>query len=82
MDNDRELIKKFSENFEKISAKSKWIYARYFCLGVCYGLGATIGVAIVIALVGVALRSLGGLPVIGEWLNGLSQNLQNTNFNL
>lgn len=48
---------------------------RGFLIGLASGLGATIGVAVVLALVGFVLRELGGIPVIGDWLQGVSNTL-------
>jgi hypothetical protein len=49
--------------------------ARGFLIGLMSGLGATVGVAIVIAIVGLLIRQFGGLPIIGDWLNGLGRIL-------
>lgn len=48
---------------------------RGFLIGLASGLGATIGVALVLATFGFILRELGGLPVIGEWLQGVGDNI-------
>lgn len=45
---------------------------RGFMVGLASGLGATIGVAIVLGMLGVFLRELGALPIIGEWIKNLS----------
>jgi len=82
VDKDRELIERLSANLRKLIENDHKTYFRSFALGVCYGLGATIGVAVVLATLGFVLRSLGGLPMVGDWINGLNQNLQNTNINL
>ncbi|MEK7548324.1 MAG: DUF5665 domain-containing protein [Patescibacteria group bacterium] len=41
---------------------------RGFLIGLASGLGATLGVAIVVAGAGILLRQLGGLPWIGQYL--------------
>lgn len=48
---------------------------RGFLIGLASGLGATIGVALVLAILGFVLRELGGLPFIGDWLQGVGNNL-------
>ncbi len=48
---------------------------RSFLAGLFSGLGATLGVAIVLALLAYLIRHLGGLPVIGDWLNQLGRVL-------
>jgi len=51
--------------------------ARGFLFGLMSGLGATLGVAIVIWLLGFVIHRLGGLPVVGDWFNGVGQALPN-----
>lgn len=48
---------------------------RSWISGLMSGLGATMGVAIILALVGFLIRQFGGLPVIGAWLNDLGRIL-------
>ncbi|MDP3992709.1 MAG: DUF5665 domain-containing protein [bacterium] len=48
---------------------------RGFLIGLMSGLGATIGVAIVLGIVGLLIRQFGGLPVVGDWLNDLGRIL-------
>lgn len=49
--------------------------ARGFLMGLMSGLGATVGVAIVVGVLGLLIRQFGGLPVIGDWLNELGRIL-------
>ncbi|HUD21031.1 MAG TPA: DUF5665 domain-containing protein [Candidatus Saccharimonadales bacterium] len=42
---------------------------RGFLIGIAGGLGTTLGVAIVLSLIGFLVRELGGLPVIGAWFS-------------
>ena len=48
---------------------------RGFMIGLASGLGATLGVALVLGILGYFLRELGGLPFIGDWLQGVGNNL-------
>lgn len=48
---------------------------RGFLMGLMSGLGATVGVAIVVGVLGLLIRQFGGLPVIGDWLNELGRIL-------
>jgi hypothetical protein len=41
---------------------------RGFLIGLASGLGTTLGVAIVLSIIGLLVRAFGGLPVIGEWI--------------
>jgi hypothetical protein len=49
--------------------------ARSFLMGLMSGLGATVGVAVVVAIIGLLIRQFGGLPVVGDWLNELGRIL-------
>ncbi|MEK7170682.1 MAG: DUF5665 domain-containing protein [Patescibacteria group bacterium] len=49
--------------------------ARGFLMGLMSGLGATVGVAIVVGVLGILIRQYGGLPIVGDWLNGLGRIL-------
>lgn len=79
---DIEVLEKLTKAINRVYEKPILLHTRYFFLGISYGLGATIGVAIVLAFLAYALRAMGGLPVIGGWLNGLSQNIPVSNINL
>ncbi|QQG50262.1 MAG: hypothetical protein HZB70_01615 [Candidatus Berkelbacteria bacterium] len=48
---------------------------RGFMIGLASGLGATIGVAVVLAILGFLVRELGGLPFIGEWIQGVGNTI-------
>lgn len=50
---------------------------RGFLIGLASGLGATLGVAIVLTLAGFLLGKLGGLPWIGQFFMDAAQNLPN-----
>ena len=41
---------------------------RSFSLGLIYYLGATVGLAIFITLLGYFINLFGGLPIVGNWL--------------
>lgn len=41
---------------------------RKFFLGIAQAFGATVGLAVVIALLGALIKALGGLPLIGSFL--------------
>jgi uncharacterized BrkB/YihY/UPF0761 family membrane protein len=73
--NDEVIIKRLTQAVSRVYESPHKLFLRQFLLGVFYGLGTTIGVAIVITLIGYLLKLLGGLPVIGNWLSGLSINL-------
>lgn len=72
---DRERLDHLAAALDKAYHHPEHLVWRGFLIGLASGLGATIGVALVITLVGFILRQLGGVPFIGEWLNTLSQEL-------
>lgn len=51
------------------------LFWRGFLGGLASGLGATVGVAIVLTVLAFLLREFGGLPVIGDWLNAVDKAL-------
>ncbi len=75
---EREKLKKIDQ---LISAIDKTYHhpgnlaARGFLMGMASGLGATLGVAIVVSLIGLLIRWLGGLPVVGDWFLDISNYL-------
>jgi uncharacterized BrkB/YihY/UPF0761 family membrane protein len=72
---DKKLIKNLTRALDKFWESPRRTFWRQFYLGIGYGLGATIGVAITLTILGYILRSLGGLPFIGEWLTEAGQTL-------
>ena len=44
-----------------------------FALGMATGLGATVGLAILIAILSLIVKGLGGMPVIGMWIGSLTK---------
>lgn len=75
---DEDKVKRFDQLvavIEKTYHSPGNLMWRSLLVGLLSGLGATFGVAIVLALLGFMLRELGGLPVIGDWLNDVSRIL-------
>lgn len=75
---DEEKVKKFDQLvtvIEKTYHHPGSLMWRSWLVGLMSGLGATLGVAIILAILGFLLRELGGLPVIGDWLNDVSRIL-------
>lgn len=60
---------------EKTYGTTKALLLRSFLSGLFSGLGATIGVAVVVILIGYLVRHFGGLPVVGKVLNDLGRVL-------
>jgi hypothetical protein len=56
-------------------SNSKILY-KNFLGGLGWGLGATLGVALVFVLLGYLSRVLGGLPIIGSLIAGIIESTQ------
>jgi hypothetical protein len=70
----RQDLTKIQQTAEKIlfeihkgNSTNKQQMAKSFFMGVFYALGATIGFAILTAILTFVVKLLGGLPVIGNW---------------
>lgn len=50
--------------------------AKSFVMGLATGLGATIGLAIVISILSFFVQKFGGLPLIGRWFVDLGSYLR------
>jgi len=62
---------------DKAYHKTSYLVWRSFLIGLASGLGATLGVALLLGLIGYVLRELGGLPFVGNWINNFSTTLPN-----
>lgn len=60
---------------DRVYSSPKELMKRGLLVGLFTGIGATIGASLVILAMGLLVRSLGGLPVIGDWLNTVSNSL-------
>lgn len=60
---------------EKVYTQPKRMMWRSFLMGLLSGLGATLGVAIVLTLLGYLIHAVGGLPVVGDWLTNVQRYL-------
>ncbi len=77
-DIDQEKLEKIAEDLDIIadaSAVHARTLAKYFVFGIFYGLGATVGLAIILAILGLAIKLFGGLPVIGNFIAGFGKYL-------
>ncbi len=51
------------------------LFWRGFIRGVGQGLGATIGVAVILLFLSWLLRQLGGIPALADWVNEFNKTL-------
>ena len=66
------IIDNLASAVQSVFVAPKKLYARSFLSGVFSALGATVGLAVIITIVGILVRHFGGLPVIGHWLTALA----------
>lgn len=71
-DKNQEILVKLTKAVNLVYEQPRKLFIRQFFLGLFYGLGTTIGVAVVLALLGYFVKLLGGLPIIGDWVNSIS----------
>ena len=60
------------KSYNDISKKNLF---KSFLTGISYALGATVGVAVLLALAGLIVKLLGGVPVIGQFFLDLGKFL-------
>lgn len=60
-------------SIDKVYLDRKRLMIRSFISGVFTGLGATIGLSIVLILIGFILHLLGGVPVVGTYVGNVSK---------
>ncbi len=58
--------------FEKVERSKKQIMLNNFLGGIAWGLGATIGVAVVFTLLGFVLARINWIPFIGDFVTKIS----------
>lgn len=56
------------EMYEQVNNKMGKILRNNFIGGVAWGLGATVGVAIILAIIGLILRQINLIPVVGSFV--------------
>jgi len=60
-----------AQRYEQVSENIGKILKYNFVGGVVWGLGATIGVSIVLALIGLILHQINLIPVVGSFVTGV-----------
>ena len=56
------------QNYEKVNLKLKHIVINNFLGGISWGIGATLGLGIVVALIGFLVSQIDFVPVVGEFV--------------
>lgn len=60
-------------DYTRLSAKN---IGKTIVLGACGAFGATVGFALLIALLSGVIKELGGLPLVGSWIANIGQNIR------
>lgn len=71
------VIEHLVSAIDKVYLSKRHVLFRGFLYGVAYGMGATLGIALLLVLFGVIVHQLGGLPFIGQYLIDINQHIQN-----
>lgn len=58
--------------FEKVERSRKQIIANNFLGGIAWGLGATIGLTVVLAVLGFVLSKANLIPIIGDFITKIT----------
>jgi len=74
---DQKLLEKLTDAINHVYEKPTKIYVRYFFLGLFYGIGATVGAALLLAILGLLVKLFGGMPLIGDWLRAIFDAIPN-----
>lgn len=72
---DKKILISLTQALKLIDQYPKKLFLRQFFLGLFSGLGATLGVTIVLAILSYLVHLLGGVPVIGQWFSRLGNYL-------
>ena len=70
------------ERYEQIEKKRKNIFIDNFIGGVAWALGATFGLAIIIALLTLVLKNVNLIPFVGNFVEGIIKFIITKNPNL
>lgn len=61
------------DKYDHVKESKKEIFFNNLIGGVAWGLGATVGAAIILALAGVILSKINTIPVVGEYVEHVLQ---------
>lgn len=67
------------QNYDKVNESLKDIIIRNFMGGIAWGLGATIGLAIVLAILGFILKQVNFVPIVGNFVTQVSHYVYQQN---
>jgi flagellar motor component MotA len=70
------------ERHEEIHKKKREIFLNNFIGGIAWALGATVGLAIIITILGIILKNINLIPFFGNYIAGIIEFIINKNPNL
>ncbi len=70
------------ERYEQVDKKRKIIFIDNFIGGIAWALGATVGLSIIIAILGVILKNSNFIPYVGNFVAGVIEFVITKNPNL
>ena len=70
------------ERYEQVDKKRKIIFIDNFIGGIAWALGATVGLSIIVAILGVILKNSNFIPYVGNFVAGVIQFIITKNPNL
>ncbi|OGH09658.1 MAG: hypothetical protein A2152_01035 [Candidatus Levybacteria bacterium RBG_16_35_6] len=68
-----------SERYEQVNKGMGHIFRNNFIGGIAWGLGATVGVAIILAVLTLILRQINLIPVVGNFVAGVVEFISENN---
>ena len=73
-------LRSFSLAIEKAYGNWGYLIARSFVSGVFIALGATVGLAILVAIIGAILQQMEVIPVVGDFFTRINEFLESAGF--
>lgn len=70
------------ERYEQVDKKRKTIFIDNFIGGIAWALGATVGLSIIIAILGLVLKNSNFIPYVGNFVAGVIEFVITKNPNL
>jgi hypothetical protein len=67
------------EKHEQVNSGIGKIYKNNFVGGIAWGLGATVGVSIILAIIGLILKQVNVIPVVGNFVAGVVKFISENN---
>jgi hypothetical protein len=68
-----------AEKYEHVTKSKKHIFLNNIIGGIAWGIGATIGVSIVLALITLFVRLINPVPIVGEFVANVYDYVQQNN---